>query len=250
MQLAAITTHLDQYLCLGSYDDRSNNGLQVQGQPDVTRAAFAVDACLASFQGAVAERAQLLIVHHGLFWSQHLQITGAHYERVKTLICAGCALYAAHIPLDAHPEIGNNIELARLAGLQNLQPWGNHGGDVIGFLGDLPEALQVSELNTRLEAQIGRGNRVQVNGDGMAKRVAVLSGFGADFADQAVAAGADTLITGETSHTWYHPINEQGLNVIYGGHYNTETVGLKALARRLAGQFSLETVFIDLPTGL
>jgi dinuclear metal center YbgI/SA1388 family protein len=250
MQLTAITSYLDEYLRIGAYDDRSNNGLQVQGQPNVTRLAFAVDACLASFQGAVAAGAQLLIVHHGLFWSQHLQITGAHYERIKTLIDAGCGLYAAHIPLDAHPEVGNNAELARLAGLQNIQPWGDHRGDTIAFVGDLPQPLPVAELNARLEAQIGAGNRVQASGTGIAKRVAVLSGFGVDFADQAVAAGADTLITGETSHTWYHPVSEQGLNVIFGGHYNTETVGLKALARTLAGEFGLETVFIDLPTGL
>jgi dinuclear metal center YbgI/SA1388 family protein len=250
MQLATLITYLDDYLRLSSYDDRSNNGLQVQGHPSVTRVAFAVDACLASFQGAIAEQAQLLIAHHGLFWSQHLQLTGAHFERVKTLICAGCGLYAAHIPLDAHPEIGNNIELARLAGLQNIESWGNHASDMIGFIGDLPEALPVSTLNARLEAHIGKGNRVQTNGAGIAKRVAVLSGFGVDFAGQAVAAGADTLITGETSHTWYHPVDEQGLSVIYGGHYNTETVGLKALAHKLAGEFSLQTVFVDLPTGL
>ncbi len=249
MQLAELTNYLDLYLRIGEYEDRSNNGLQVQGPPEVTRVAFAVDACLASFQAAVREDAQLLIAHHGLFWSQHIQVTGTHYERLMALLCGGCGLYAAHIPLDAHPEVGNNIQLARLAGLRDITPWGNHHGDVIGFVGDLAQPLTLDELNERLEAVIGKGNRVQSGGKPV-RRVAVLSGFGVDHAGQAAEAGADTLITGETSHTWYHPVNEQGLNVIYGGHYNTETVGLKALSQKLVEEFHLDTVFIDLPTGL
>jgi dinuclear metal center YbgI/SA1388 family protein len=173
-----------------------------------------------------------------------------HYQRIKTLICGDCGLYGAHIPLDAHPEVGNNIQLARLAGLENIQPWGDHRGDIVGFIGDLPAPVSLAELNARLEAHIGTGNRVHTADGGMAWRVAVLSGFGVDFAAQAVTAGADTLITGETSHTFFHPVAEQNLNVIYGGHYNTETVGLKALAEKLASQFDIQTVFIDLPTGL
>jgi dinuclear metal center YbgI/SA1388 family protein len=249
MRLTDLTTFLDHYLHLQDYQDRSNNGLQVQGDPEVTRVAFAVDACLASFQAAVEHAAQMLIVHHGLFWSEPIQVTGAHYERLKTLLDGGCGLYAAHIPLDAHPEVGNNVQLARLAGLQNIKPWGNHRGDEIGYIGDLPQALQVDELNARLEERIGKGNRVQSNGE-LARRVAVLSGFGVDFATQAAAAGADTLITGETSHTWYHSVAEYGLNVICGGHYNTEKVGVQALQHKLKAEFGLDTVFIDLPTGL
>ncbi len=258
MKWRELVSYLDAYLQVSRYADRSNNGLQVQPDgDDVTRVAFAVDACLASFQGAVAERAQLLITHHGLFWSEHIQLTGPHFERVKTLICAGCGLYASHIPLDAHPEVGNNIELARIAGLQGIQPWGDYKGTTIGFIGNLPASTPLSELNTRLEAQIGRGNRVQpsplaplATGEGSARRVAVCSGFGVTLIDDAIAAGADTLITGEASHTWHQQVAERPIHVIYGGHYNTETVGVKALARHLEKQFGLQTVFIDLPTGL
>lgn len=262
MKWRELVSYLDEYLQVGRYPDRSNNGLQVQPAGDeVTRIAFAVDACLASFQGAIAERAQLLITHHGLFWSEHIQLTGAHFERVKALICAGCGLYASHIPLDAHADVGNNIELARMAGLQDIQPWGAYKGATIGFIGTLPEPLPLSELNTRLEATIGKGNRVQpclpspadaggAAGGGMASRVAVCSGFGVTLIDDAIAAGADTLITGETSHTWHQQVAERPINVIYGGHYNTETVGVRALARHLEKQFGLQTVFIDLPTGL
>jgi dinuclear metal center YbgI/SA1388 family protein len=254
MKSRELTAYLDRYLDITHYADRSNNGLQVQGRDDVQRVAFAVDACLASFNAAIAERAQLLIVHHGLFWSEHIQIAGAHYERVKTLICGECGLYAAHIPLDAHPEVGNNIELARLAGLQDIEAWGAYKGTTIGFVGNLPQPMPVSELNARLETGIGMGNRVQLPSPQgrvrLSRRVAVCSGFGVTLMDDAIAAGADTLITGETSHQWFHPVQEVGLNVIYGGHYNTETVGLKALARHVERQFNLETVFIDLPTGL
>lgn len=260
MRTSDLIHYLDDYLQIARYADRSNNGLQVQpAGDDVTRVAFAVDACLASFQGAIAERAQLLITHHGLFWSEHLQLAGTHFERVKTLICAGCGLYASHIPLDAHAEVGNNIELARIADLQDIQPWGDYKGTTIGFIGTLPQPTPLSELNARLEAQIGKGNRVQLpspvigggaGGGGLAHRVAVCSGFGVTLIDDAIAAGADTLITGETSHTWHQQVAERPINVIYGGHYNTETVGVKALARHLEKQFGLQTVFINLPTGL
>jgi dinuclear metal center YbgI/SA1388 family protein len=259
MKWRELVSYLDDTLQVGRYADRSNNGLQVQpAGDDVTRVAFAVDACLASFEGAIAERAQLLITHHGLFWSEHMQLTGAHFERVKALICAGCGLYASHIPLDAHAEVGNNIELARIAGLQDIQPWGAYKGATIGFIGTLPDPLPLNELNARLEAVIGKGNRVtstpgpsSVHGGGeLVRRVAVCSGFGVTLIDEAIAAGADTLITGETSHTWHQQVAERPINVIYGGHYNTETVGVKALARHLEKQFGLQTVFIDLPTGL
>jgi dinuclear metal center YbgI/SA1388 family protein len=258
MKWRELVSYLDDYLQVSRYADRSNNGLQVQpAGDDVTRVAFAVDACLASFQGAIAERAQLLITHHGLFWSEHIQLTGPHFARVKELICAGCGLYASHIPLDAHADVGNNIELARIAGLQDIEPWGPYKGTTIGFIGTLPEPTPLVELNARLEATIGKGNRVSptpnpspTGGGEFACRVAVCSGFGVTLIDDAIAAGADTLITGETSHTWHQQVAERSINVIYAGHYNTETVGVKALARHLENQFGLQTVFIDLPTGL
>ena len=248
-----LISYLDGYLEPARYSDSSNNGLQVQGSPEVSRVAFAVDACLASFEAAVSREAQLLIVHHGLFWSKHQQITGPHYARVRTLIANNLGLYASHLPLDAHAEVGNNIALARLAGLSNIEPWGLHDGVPIGFIGDLSAPVALAGLYARLRDQIGEGNLVQASetgGEPIARRVAVCSGFGVTFADAALASGADTLITGETSHSWFHAVRERGLNVIYGGHYNTETVGLRALMRHIEVKFGLETVFIDLPTEL
>ncbi len=249
MQLAEITSYLDDYLKIADYKDRCNNGLQVQGNPEVTKVAFAVDASLAAFKGALNYGAQLLFVHHGLFWSNHVQVTGAHYERLKVLLNNGIGLYACHIPLDAHPEVGNNVQLAGIAGLQNLQRWGEHQGDIISYIGDLPQAMPLDRLVARIEAQIGKGCRTQSSGQ-PARRVAVLTGFGVDFAAAARAAGADTLITGETSHEWYHKNAELGINIIYGGHYATETLGVLALARKLVEKFQLDPTFIDLPTGM
>jgi dinuclear metal center YbgI/SA1388 family protein len=251
MKLNALVSYLDTYLNVARFPDPSNNGLQVQGKEELTRVVFAVDACLASFKAALAERAQLLIVHHGLFWGEPILITGTHYERIKTLVNGGCGLYASHIPLDAHPEVGNNIELARLIDLRDVQPWGMYKNIPIGFIGNLPQPMPVRDLNALIESKIGPGNRVHAPANGTtAHRVAVCSGFGVTFLHEAEAAGADTLLTGETSHQWFHLTEESAINVIYGGHYNTETVGLKALARHLENQFGLETVFIDLPTGL
>lgn len=250
MNAKDLIEYLNAYLALDRYTDRSNNGLQVQCPPEIQTVAFAVDACLASFRRAVELGAQLLVVHHGLFWSEPIQLIGAHFERVRTLIQGGCGLYAAHLPLDAHPEVGNNVQLAQIVGLRNIQPWGMHKGVPIGAIGELESALEVEQFAERVREGIGALVRVQAPTDARCRRVAVCSGFGVTLLDEAIRAGADTLLTGETSHTWYHPVAESGLTVIYGGHYNTETVGLKALAAHLSGQFGLETVFIDLPTQL
>ncbi len=251
MKSADLVRYLDTYLNTARIPDRSNNGLQVQGNDEVTRVAFAVDASLASFQAAVVEQAQLLIVHHGLFWGEPVQITGVHYARIKTLLYGECGLYASHIPLDMHMDVGNNIELARLIDLQDVQPWGMHKGMPIGVIGTLSQPMPVHELNDWIALKIGKGNRVHSPaGSTVAHRVAICSGFGVTLLQEAADAGADTLLTGETSHQWFHLTEESTINVIYAGHYNTETVGLKALARHIENQFGLETVFIDLPTGL
>lgn len=246
-----LVAYLDAFLETRRYPDASNNGLQVQGAAAVTRVAFAVDACLATFRAAAKARAQLLIVHHGLFWSEHVQITGAQHKRIKTLFDAGLGLYASHIPLDAHAEVGNNAQLARIVGLRDIAPWGLYKGQPIGCIGTLPKAAPLASVDRSLRRAIGSGgagNRVM--GGRPARRVAICSGFGLTFLNDALAAGADTLITGETSHQWHHPVLESEINVIFGGHYNSETVGLRALQAHLAARFSLDTLFIDLPTGL
>ncbi len=251
MKRNELLTYLDDYLRVKEIKDDSQNGLQVEGSEEVIKVAFAVDACLAAFEQAIAEKAQLLIVHHGLFWEKPLRLVGPHFRRVQTLIKGDCGLYAAHLPLDAHPEVGNNAELARLLGLQDTHPFGDYHGVEIGVAGILEPPLEIPTLIGRLiQALSIPPIRVLGHGPEEAHRVGCISGMAADFIDQVDAAGLDTYITGETNHTFFHQAAERKLNVIYGGHYATETLGVKALARHLAEKFGLATAFLDISTGM
>jgi dinuclear metal center YbgI/SA1388 family protein len=249
MKRDELTSYLDDYLRVGEIGDASQNGLQVEGPGKVARVAFAVDACQAVFEQAVALGDQLLVVHHGLFWRAPVRLVGPLFRRVKTLVVGGCGLYAVHRPLDIHPEVGNNAELARLLALEDARPFGEHHGSEIGVGGLLAPALPLDVLVERLVGATGQPPvRVLVHGPENAARVACVSGDAADLIEHVADAGFDTLVTGETSHAYFHQAAECGLNVIYGGHYATETLGVKALARHLAERFDLETTFIDVPT--
>jgi dinuclear metal center YbgI/SA1388 family protein len=242
---------LDEYLRVSEFDDASQNGLQLEGPDEVTKVAFAVDACQTSFEQAVAAGAQLLIVHHGLFWSKSRLLVGPHFRRVKTLIEGNCGLYASHLPIDAHPEIGNNAELARLLRLTDTRPFGTYHGSSIGIAGELDPAIDIAALIGRLvDALTVPPIRVLAHGPEKAHHVGCISGGAAMMIDQVEEAGLDTYITGETNHTFFHEAEERGLNVLFCGHYATETLGVKALMRHLAAQFELETVFLDVPTGM
>ena len=250
MRRDELIKYLDDLLHIKTIEDSSNNGLQVEGTAQVQRLAFAVDASLAAFEGARATGAQMLLVHHGLFWSQPLMVTGPHRRRLGMLINADISLYAAHLPLDFHPELGNNVTLARWLGLAGVEPFGDYKGQPAGFAGRLPEELAVDELAARVEAALGEPvSKVWAFGKSTVKTVGIISGGAARFVDQAAAAGLDAFLTGEMSHGAFHDAQELGVNVIFGGHYATETAGLKALAEHLAAEFGLETTFLDLPTG-
>jgi dinuclear metal center YbgI/SA1388 family protein len=251
MKRDALVTYLDEYLSVSEIEDLSQNGLQVEGPEEVERVAFAVDACQAAFERAVGAGAQLLVVHHGLFWDRPLRLVGPLFRRVRTLIDGGCGLYAVHLPLDLHPEVGNNAELVRLLELAEPFTFGRRRGSEIGIGGLLDPPISVSVLAERLAQATGEPLvRVLAHGPERASRVGCISGGAAALMDQVVDAGFDTFVTGETNHTFFHQAAEWGLNVIYGGHYATETLGVRALARHLAGKFGLEVSFLDLPTGM
>jgi len=245
----ALVQYLDKYLRLDEFQDASDNGLQVEGAEEVTKVALAVDACQASFQSAATAGAQMLIVHHGLFWGKVKRLTGPHYHRVKTLLEGGVSLYACHLPLDAHPEVGNNVQLARLLGIRDVGPFGDYHGATIGVGGSLNSPLPLADFVGLVTDRVGAPLRVYDFGLDRVERVALVSGGAITMVDQVAEAGFDTFVTGEITHNFYHDIREYGLNVVCAGHYATETVGLKALAHRLAEKFGLETSFIDLPTG-
>ncbi|MFN2382873.1 MAG: Nif3-like dinuclear metal center hexameric protein [Gemmatimonadota bacterium] len=246
---AALVAHLDEYLEIGAWSERALNGLQVEGADAVTRIALATDAALATIAGAVEAGAQALLVHHGLFWGAAEPVAGPHRTRLAALLDGDLTLYAAHLPLDAHPQVGNNAVLAGLLEVAERAPFGRVGEQTIGWQGRLPAPLARAALAARLEALLEAPPDVLAFGPPTIARVAIVSGEGTGFIAEAAAAGVDALITGETSHIAWHRARELNLNVFFAGHYATETLGVQALGRHLAARFGVETVFLDVPTG-
>ena len=255
MKIAEFAAWLDKRLEVEAYrgKDISLNGLQAAAsEKSVKKAAFAVDACMESIRRAADAGADILIVHHGFFWGAPLAITGAHYSRVKALLDADMALYAAHIPLDAHPEIGHNACIARAIGLEpsSIKPFGEWRGMVIGRMGSFPQEETLDSVLARLFANGEKPAHVLPFGPQNLRTAGIVSGGGGSDLAQAIAAGLDLFITGEIGHEQYHAALEAGISVIAGGHYQTEVFGLNALAKEIAQQTGIETFFVDVPTGL
>ena len=244
-----LVTYLDQYLEIAEWEEKSLNGLQVEGASEVTRLALATDAALATFAMAAEAGAAFLIVHHGLFWGSDQAIVGPHRARIAALLDAGISLYAAHLPLDAHSGVGNNAVLARLLKLENLTPFGRWGPRTIGWRGGLAAPVDRAALAAGLEALLGARPDVLPFGKDEIRSVAIVSGAAADLVSEAARSGVDAFVTGETSHVAWHQARELGVNVFFAGHYATETLGVRALGDHLAGEFGVEAVFLDSPTG-
>ena len=250
MPLSELVEYLDEYLSIDEVPDFPNalNGLQVEGPGRVERVAVAVDATEASINAAVDAGADLLLVHHGLFWDGNKPVTGRRYRRLSGLMDGGVALYAAHLPLDVHPEVGNNAVLARELGLQVEGHFAKFEGMELGVWGTLQ--LKRETLAARLDDVLGGPVKLIPGGPERLERVGVLTGGGGNFVSGAVRAGLDALVTGEGSHHTYFDAEEGGLNLYYGGHYATETWGVRALGEHLADRFGVEWTFLDFPTGL
>lgn len=250
VELRELVRYLDEYLSVDEIVDFPNalNGLQVESSGPVSRVVAAVDATAASIEGAVAAGGDLLLVHHGLFWSGNRPVTERRYRRLSALIEAGVALYAAHLPLDVHPEVGNNAVVARELGMEVEGRFGEYEGTELGVWGTLP--LKRETLAARLDDLLGGPVKLIPGGPETVQRVGVLTGGGGSFVGAALAAGLDALVTGEGNHHTYFDAEEGGLNLYYGGHYATEVWGVRSLAEQLAGRFDLEWSFLDLPTGL
>lgn len=225
----------------------AQNGLQLESGGKVTRIAAAVDACEAVILEAVARDCSLLIVHHGLLWSP-LRFTGATYRKLKAAMEHGLAIYSSHLPLDLHPELGNNALLAKALGLTSWTPAFLYKGQPIGLKADA--VLPREELARRLEAALGGAAHLAPGGPGETRRIGIVTGGAGSEIAQVVAEECDTFITGEGPHWSYTAAEELGVNVFYGGHYATETFGVKALAALLSKEFGVPWEFIDHPTGL
>ena len=253
MQLKELTCFLNRTLELEAFaSDHSNNGLQVEGRPEIRKVVAGVDASLALFEAAAATEADLVLVHHGLSWgAEPRRFTGITARRLETLFRNGMSLYAVHLPLDAHALYGNNARLAALGRLTDLRRCCHYDGVDIGFLGNLPEAMKAADFAAIYEQALSCRAEVFAPSNRLLRSVSVVSGGGGSEALQDAAAhGCDALLTGEFTHTMYHAARELDLAVIALGHYASETVGVRALLRLLEEKFQLETEWIDLPTGL
>lgn len=250
MQTQHLVTYLNDLFEISEIEDTSLNGLQVANRGEVTKVALAVDASLGAFQKAIRVNADFLLVHHGLFWAKPFPITGTLYQRIRLLLESDIALYAVHLPLDLHPDLGNNAQIEKVLGWPIEGEFGEYHGNTIGreVRFKEPRTLEsiTNDLNKNLKSQL----QVWDFGPKNVQRLAYVSGGGIDLLHQAIDAGMDAFITGEPKHSLYWIAKEAGINVILSGHYATETLGVKAVGKAIQEKFNLETVFIDLPTGL
>lgn len=248
--LREVAEWLDDYLAVDSVPDdpRAYNGLQVECRSPIDLVAASTDGTLETISAAGEAGAQLLLVHHGLFWGDPLPLTGTTYRRLRALFDADMGLYSAHLPLDVHPEIGNNVLLAEALDLTVEGRFGEWQGEKVGVwaAADLPLAT----LTERISDVCGDEAHVIAGGPGHVRRLGIVTGGGGSLIRSAHDAGLDTFVTGEGSHHHHHEAVELGLNVVFAGHYATETFGVRALADRLAENFDLDAVFIDRPTRL
>ena len=248
--LSAITRHCDRLLRTAEIRDYDGaaNGLQVENSGKVTRIAAAVDASLATVKLAIATGADLLVVHHGLFWSPSHPWTGKRYELLRLLLDNNVAVYSSHLPLDAHPKLGNNAQLCAALEFKNLRPFFQSHGQAIGF--KTKTKLSRANLAARLQRATGTKPLVIPVGSAVCRHIGIVTGGAGGDLKQAAAEGVDTFVTGEGPHWTYALAEELGLNVFYGGHYATETFGVKALTAHLSRKFKVPWTFLEHPTGL
>jgi dinuclear metal center YbgI/SA1388 family protein len=250
VSLDELITYLDRELRTAEISDYPGamNGLQLANGGEIGRIVAAVDASLPVIVAAAEGGPGLLIVHHGMFWQGVQPVTGAFYRKLKIAMDAGLAIYSSHLPLDVHPELGNNILLARAIGLQNPKPFFDQKGLAIGLQGAWRGSRR--ELVNSLQCKLAGPVHLCPGGPEMVGQVGVITGGAGSEVAKVAAAGVDSFITGEGPH-WSYPLAEElGLNVFYGGHYATETFGVKALSEALAAKFGVPWSFLDRPTGL
>jgi len=251
-RLSALTTYLDSLLRTSEIPDEAGavNGLQVENSGEVSRIVAAVDASQATIDRAVEQGGPgtLILVHHGMLWEGNVPVAGRRYRRIRSLVEHDVALYAAHIPLDIHPELGNNVGLARELGIEVAGWFGEYRGILLGVHGAWSGSRD--RLGARLQQVTGTVPRLIAGGPEQIQRVGIITGSGGSFVSGAARTGLDALITGEGAHHTYFDATEGGVNVYFAGHYATECIGVQQLARHLGEQFDVPWAFHDHPTGL
>jgi dinuclear metal center YbgI/SA1388 family protein len=250
VSLKTIVAHCDKILRTTEIKDFSGavNGLQVENRGKITHIAATVDASLATVKLAITTKTDLLVVHHGLFWNVRQPWTGKNHELLRLLIQNNLAVYSSHLPLDFHSRLGNNAILCAALGLKKLRPFLLKEGQHYGL--QSRTEISRSVLAAKLQHATGEKPLVIPGGKEICKRIGVVTGGAGDELKLAAAEGVDTYVTGEGSHWTYAMAEELGVNVLYGGHYATETFGVKALASHLSKKFKVPWEFLDHPTGL
>lgn len=253
MKIEVLTEYIRTRLNLDEFSsvDVSMNGLQV-GRPgkDVHRIVCAVDASLATFEKAVEMKADAIFVHHGLYWGKPIPVTSMHYHRIATLVGNDIALLAAHLPLDAHPTLGNNATMASILQLKEVEPFGMYHGVNIGYKGILPNPLGADEIAAKLGLGPETGLHILRFGKEKISSLGIVSGGAANEVQEAITLGLDAYVTGEPSHTMHSYCQESKITMICGGHYATEIFGVQQMATYFTQELGLEASFIALPTAL
>jgi dinuclear metal center YbgI/SA1388 family protein len=247
-----ITNFLNEELRCEQFKDQALNGLQVEASNTVKKIALSVDAGEAVIDKALEAKADLLIVHHGIFWGKEHALTGPYARKISKLFSGTCSLYAAHLPLDAHAEYGNNAVIAKILGLKNLNSFCKIGNESIGFYGELPQAKTLVEISALFQDYPGiLKEPLLLNfGPKTNTKIGIVSGSGSSAIEECRLLNLDCLITGESKQEAYHLAQEYAINCAFLGHYGTETFGVKALGELLEKKFQVETFFIDYPTGI
>ena len=245
--LETIVSFLDLELNIKAFKDNSHNGLQVENSGKISSVGVGVDASLAFFEEAAQRNAQMVICHHGMSWGDSLKrISGINYRRLKFLLDHDMALYVCHLPLDAHPRLGNNAQISKTLGLHRLKPFGIYNGIPIGFCGSLPEAVPYAAFKARVERVMGNTVGTMDFGKHRVQTVAIVSGGAGGVIAEAGEKGIDVYISGEPNLAAYNLAQEHKINAIFSGHYATEVFGVKALARLLSSRFGLKTEFLNM----
>ncbi len=243
----AVARRLDRMLDVEAFRDDSHNGLQVANSGRLDRVVCGVDASMPLFEEAARRGAGLVVCHHGLSWGDSLKrITGLNYKRVGFLLRHDIALYACHLPLDAHPVLGNNARMAKALGVVKLAPFGVYHGRTLGVRGALPRATTLAAFRRRVGKVVSPAVRALEFGPARVKTVGIVSGGAASGVSEAAEAGLDVYLTGEPSLAGVVAAEDLGMNVLFGGHYATERFGPAALAGWIRTAFRVDAEFVDL----
>jgi dinuclear metal center YbgI/SA1388 family protein len=251
LDIKSIHAFLNDILSPDNFKDIAVNGIQVENEAVIKKISFAVDASLETIELAAENKSNLLIVHHGFYWNRQNTITGIFKKRIKMLLDSDIGLIAYHLPLDAHNEYGNNIQILKKFDLEKkeFKPFGFYHGEHIGWQTELNNPLSIEKIIELIEIK-NHSYKFLDFGKKEIKKIGVVSG-GGDFAfDEAVTCGLDLFITGDSSHVLYHSAKENKINILFAGHYFTETFGILAIKKLVEEKFNITAEFLNIPTGL